>query len=89
MDINQAAGRAQAFKRDVYIRDDSGTSVNVTLWGAFCTTPGDQLEEVRPPRKIKKEPLLQHHSKASSAHDLALGACAPVQGAGSMEGPRA
>ena len=40
-------GRAQAFKRDVYIRDNSGTSVNVTLWGAYCTSPGDQLEEVR------------------------------------------
>ena len=47
MVFKQAAGRSQAFKRDVYIRDDSGTSVNVTLWGAYCTTPGDQLEEVR------------------------------------------
>lgn len=37
----------QASKRNVYIRDDSGKSVEVTLWGAYASNPGDQLEEVR------------------------------------------
>lgn len=34
-------------KRNVYIRDDSGRGVEVTLWGGYCTAPGDQLEEAR------------------------------------------
>ena len=71
--MKQAAEGAQAFKRDVYIRDDSGTSVNVTLWGAFCTMPGDQLEEARPLRKPKREPLLQHVPKPRPLMALHLG----------------
>lgn len=70
-----AAGRAQAFKRDVYIRDDSGTSVNVTLWGAYCTAPGDQLEEVRPQMKYKKASAAAQVSSWPASE-----ACAPDEG---------
>jgi len=31
-------------KRNVYLRDDSGRSVEVTLWGGFANNPGDALE---------------------------------------------
>jgi replication factor A1 len=31
-------------KRAVYLRDDSGRSVELTLWGAFANNPGDALE---------------------------------------------
>jgi hypothetical protein len=33
-------------KRNISIRDDSGASVEITLWGTYSSEPGDQLEEV-------------------------------------------
>jgi hypothetical protein len=38
----------QLMKRNLSIRDDSSSSVEVTLWGHFSSDPGDQLEEVTP-----------------------------------------
>lgn len=34
-------------KRSLVVRDDSGRSIEVTLWGDFVTEPGDRLEQVR------------------------------------------
>ena len=45
-----ACGCAQLTKRNVTVRDDSGTSIDITLWGAAVANPGDMLEEVRPHR---------------------------------------
>ncbi len=39
---------AQLTKRNIGIRDDSGSSIDITLWGAAVANPGDMLEEVRP-----------------------------------------
>ena len=39
----------QLLKRNISIRDDSGASVEITLWGNYATDPGDQLEEVPVP----------------------------------------
>ena len=36
----------QLWKRNVAIRDDSGSSVEVTLWGGYAQEPGDALQEV-------------------------------------------
>ncbi len=36
----------QLMKRNISIRDDSGASVEITLWGTYSSEPGDQLEEV-------------------------------------------
>lgn len=34
-------------KRSMVVRDDSGRSIEVTLWGALVNNPGDQIEQVR------------------------------------------
>lgn len=39
-------GVLQLTKRNVSIRDDSGASVDVTLWGNTASDPGNLLEEV-------------------------------------------
>ncbi len=36
----------QLWKRNVSIRDDSGSSVEVTLWGGYAQEPGDAVQEV-------------------------------------------
>ncbi|EIE20436.1 replication factor-a protein [Coccomyxa subellipsoidea C-169] len=36
----------ELMKRNISIRDDSGASVEITLWGTYSSEPGDQLEEV-------------------------------------------
>ena len=36
----------QLWKRNVVIRDDSGSSVEITFWGGYAQDPGDALQEV-------------------------------------------
>ncbi len=44
---NDSHVAVQLWKRNVSIRDDSGSSVEVTLWGGYAQEPGDALQEVR------------------------------------------
>lgn len=37
---------AQLWKRNLTIRDDSGSSVEITFWGQYAQDPGDMLQEV-------------------------------------------
>jgi hypothetical protein len=41
-------------KRSMIVRDDSGRSIEVTLWGPLVNNPGDQIEQVRKPRCVWK-----------------------------------
>lgn len=43
--ITLKSGR-DAEKRSVVVRDQSNHSIEITLWGAFATTPGDQIQQV-------------------------------------------
>ena len=36
----------QLWKRNLTIRDDSGSSVEITFWGQYAQDPGDMLQEV-------------------------------------------
>lgn len=39
-------GAVQLLKRNVTIRDETNSAVDITLWGGYASKPGDQLEEV-------------------------------------------
>ncbi|CAL5229462.1 g12788 [Coccomyxa viridis] len=43
--IIQTKDGRDLWKRNVSIRDDSGSSVEVTLWGGYAQEPGDALQE--------------------------------------------
>ena len=42
----EACTAVQLWKRNVVIRDDSGSSVEITFWGGYAQDPGDALQEV-------------------------------------------
>ena len=42
----KASTAVQLWKRNVVIRDDSGSSVEITFWGGYAQDPGDMLQEV-------------------------------------------
>ena len=43
---SKACTAVQLWKRNVVIRDDSGSSVEITFWGGYAQDPGDMLQEV-------------------------------------------
>ena len=44
--LPEACTAVQLWKRNVVIRDDSGSSVEITFWGGYAQDPGDMLQEV-------------------------------------------
>ena len=51
----QACTAVQLWKRNVVIRDDSGSSVEITFWGGYAQDPGDMLQEVSISLTLQRE----------------------------------